>query len=118
MSEGTLNCTNRDSESHNHAMDLGVVCGPPLEDECKYKLWSSVICPTVSPHDILFIVSCSMSGESFRLTNGSTNREGRVEVCVDGRWGTVCNNSREGIAGAVCSQLQLPSTGMNFSYPT
>ena len=42
---------------------------------------------------------------------GSTNREGRVEVCVDGRWGTVCNNSQEGIAGAVCSQLGFPAEG-------
>ena len=38
VSEGTLNCTKRDSEFHNHAMDLGVVCGPPLEDKCKYML--------------------------------------------------------------------------------
>ena len=36
---------------------------------------------------------------------GSTNSEGRVEVCIDGRWGTVCNNKQEGIAEAVCSQL-------------
>ena len=42
---------------------------------------------------------------------GSTNREGRVEVCMDGRWGTVCNNSQEGIAGAVCSQLGYPAQG-------
>ena len=69
----------------------------------------------VSPNDILFIVSCSMNGESFRLTNGSTNREDRVEVCVDGRWGTVCNNSQEGIAGAVCSQLGWAAAGKHTS---
>ena len=47
----------------------------------------------------------------FRLIDGSTNREGKVEVCVDGRWGTVCNNSQERIAGAVCSQLGFPAEG-------
>ena len=47
----------------------------------------------------------------FRLVGGSTYREGRVEVCVDGRWGTVCGNSQEGIAGAVCSQLGFPAEG-------
>ena len=55
---------------------------------------------------------CSFTNGQFRLTNGSTNREGRVEVCVDGRWGTVCNNSQEGIAGAVCSQLGFPAEGV------
>ena len=36
---------------------------------------------------------------------GSTNREGRVEVCVGGRrWRTVCSGSQE-LAGAVCSQM-------------
>ena len=47
-----------------------------------------------------------------RLVGGSAYNEGRVEVCVDGRWGTVCNNSQEGIAGAVCSQLGFPAEGM------
>ena len=49
-----------------------------------------------------------------RLVNGSTNREGRVEVCVDGRWGTVCNNN-QGIAGAACSQLGYPPEGSSFT---
>ena len=58
---------------------------------------------------MIICVVCS-TGE-IRLVNGSTNREGRVEVCVDGRWGTVCNKSHEGIAGAICSQLGLPIEG-------
>ena len=56
-----------------------------------------------------FLANCSDC--EVRLVDGSTNREGRVEVCVDGRWGTVCDNSQEGIAGAVCSQLGFPSKG-------
>ena len=36
---------------------------------------------------------------------GSTDREGRVEVCVGGRrWRTVCTGSQE-LAGTVCSQM-------------
>ena len=61
----------------------------------------------------LFPVFCN---NQFRLTNGSTNREGRVEVCMDGRWGTVCNNSQEGIAGAVCSQLGFPAEGLSHKH--
>ena len=41
---------------------------------------------------------------------GSTSREGRVEVCVDGHWGTVCNNNPQ-LARTVCSQLGLPTEG-------
>ncbi len=36
---------------------------------------------------------------------GSTDREGRVEVCVGGRrWRTVCTGNQE-LAGAICSQM-------------
>ena len=51
---------------------------------------------------ITHAVCCN--GET-RLVGGSTNSEGRVEVCMDGRWGTVCSNDQEQIAEAVCSQL-------------
>ncbi len=47
-----------------------------------------------------------------RLVGGSTDREGRVEVCVGGRWGTVCGDGwtdRE--AGLVCSRLGYPQEG-------
>ena len=46
-----------------------------------------------------------------RLEGGS-NVYGRVEVCNDGVWGTVCNTSWNGTsAGVVCAQLGLDSTG-------
>ena len=53
-------------------------------------------------------------GHGVRLVGGSTIRDGRVEVCVNGRWGTVCNNNQEGIAGAVCSQLGFPAEGILY----
>ena len=51
--------------------------------------------------------------DKIRLVGGSTNREGRVEVCMDGRWGTVCNKSQKGIAGAVCTRLGFPVEGLS-----
>ena len=43
--------------------------------------------------------------------DGYTDQDGRVEVCVEGQWGTVFFNNQDGIAGAVCSQLGFAVTG-------
>eukprot|EP00798_Chlamydomonas_sp_ICE-L_P030945 gene30945-36001_t len=46
-----------------------------------------------------------------RLVDGSSGTNGRVEVFVDGQWGTVCNDFfRVNAAKVVCSQLGLPWT--------
>ena len=71
-------------------------------------MFSSLLCGDVTISH-LNLVNCV--DEEMRLVGRSTNREGRVEVCVDGRWGTVCNSGIEGIAGAVCSQLGFPAEG-------
>ncbi|XP_013381600.1 macrophage scavenger receptor types I and II-like [Lingula anatina] len=44
-----------------------------------------------------------------RLVNGGTPYRGRVEILVDGQWGTVCDNIfNVNAAKVVCKQLNLP----------
>ena len=43
----------------------------------------------------------------FRLVGGS-NTSGRIEVCVDGLWGTICANSLDDeTAAEICKQIGL-----------
>ena len=49
--------------------------------------------------------TCDENGE-IRLYSGTNNASGRVEVCLDGLWGTVCDDGwKSNDATTVCRQL-------------
>ena len=45
-----------------------------------------------------------------QLVGGSSPTEGRVEICQNGEWGTVCHNNWDSHdALVVCRELKLPT---------
>jgi len=60
---------------------------------------------------VFFLLSVCTNGE-VRLAGGSTISEGRIEVCQDQSWGTICGlgmTPRE--ASVVCRQLGFSARG-------
>ena len=59
------------------------------------------------------MINVDCTDGDIRLVDGSNELEGRVEVCVDGAWGTVCSDlwgSEE--ASIACRQLGFSQTGI------
>ena len=78
----------------------------PLYEHSQFWISMSVKC-----FILMTIISCCLSTDScqdgdVRLRGGLTPIEGRVEICFDGRWGTVSDNGWSiSDAEVVCQQL-------------
>ena len=91
-----------------HSQDAGVQCVPRTLHSQRCIVIDTCLHLQTSP---LCLTGCIHG--SIRLSNGSTSMEGRVEVCLNGDWGTVCGKGWSTVdANVACRQLGYSGSGV------
>ena len=64
---------------------------------------------------MLYIINTACRTGDLRLEGSSVQGSGRVEVCINNEWGTICNNSwSSNEARVVCKQLGFSIIGIKL----
>ena len=73
--------------------------------------WTVPVC--IMPLYFIERVRCKNNTDTIRLTKYSSNTRGRLEVCFDDSWGTVCGKGAtlDTIATVVCRELNHSADG-------
>uniref|UniRef100_A0A1X7T988 SRCR domain-containing protein n=1 Tax=Amphimedon queenslandica TaxID=400682 RepID=A0A1X7T988_AMPQE len=101
-SNGTIHLT--DGEGDNEGRVEICTDGIWMTIDARYWNYNNakVVCRQLGYYDTYY---CDKEG-SIRLSNGGDSREGRVEICLNGYWGTVCSTGwDERDALVACTQV-------------
>ena len=106
---GLIDCVyDNNTGDCSHSDDAGVQCVPrEFYTLCCLTLGWNI---TAIHGSFVLIIGCSHG--SIRLRNGTASMNGRVEVCLNGHWGTVCDHFWTTIdANVACRQLGYSGSG-------
>ncbi|CAI8051100.1 Deleted in malignant brain tumors 1 protein [Geodia barretti] len=77
---------------------------------CSLRATTKTECPHVGVFCEQMVTRCRTG--HVRVVGGANSSEGRVEVCLNGQWGKICDDSwDDNAAKVVCGQLNLPTIG-------
>ena len=103
-----IDCSTSVGRSCSHSEDAGARCRFHTGEPQQYRIPTSL--------NIVHI-SLGCSDGDIRLISISSPLAGRVEVCYDGVWGTVCSRGwDEADATVACRQLGYSSSGNKWEF--
>ena len=116
-----LECSSRPLLTHDcdHRDDAGVGCEGKFIFYVESANYILIIAYTSTTCEQCTTNAAPCRTDQVRLVGGNIANEGRVEICINNVWGTVCDNSWSSTdATVVCRQLGYSAQGQSFQCVT